>query len=294
MDIRSKLTRRTLATALVAATLVAGAAIATVPYPGKIIVKKWYDRNGDGIWQSTEPSLSGWPMTLTPPGTTQNTVGGVTSFLNLTPGWYSMLEGTPIQTNWYQSAPKINGVVTNPVDVYVGSYQTKTIKFGNYCKKPSGGKTPGFWSNKNGEAKMADGATGVEFELQLLRDLNLVDADGNAFDPTTYDQFRTWLLDSEATNMAYKLSSHLAAMRLNVEAGFVNPNAFYVPGGSTIGALITAANNALGADGYTPSGDEPNRSTQEALKNALDALNNGALIIPSTPCARTFYTPDPY
>jgi hypothetical protein len=294
MDIRSKNTRRTLTAALLAATLVTGAALATVVYPGKIIAKKWYDRNADGIWQSSEPSLSNWPMTLTPPGTTKLTVSGAAVFPNLTPGWYQVEEGVPIQTNWYQSAPKVGGVVVNPVNVYVGSYQTKYVKFGNYCKKPSGGKTPGFWSNKNGEAKMFDGITGAEPELQLLRDLNLVDANGNAFDPTTYGQFRTWLLDSTATNMAYKLSSHLAAMRLNVEAGFVNPNSFYIPGGMTIGALMTAANNALGADGYTPSGDEPNRSTQEALKNALDALNNGASIVPYTPCTRTFYTPDPY
>jgi hypothetical protein len=294
MDNRLKLTRRTLAIALLAATLVSGVAVATVVYPGKIIVKKFYDKNANGIWNSGEPSLSNWPMTLTPPGTTQLTVGGVTTFANLVPGWYSVLEGTPIQTNWHQSAPRVNGVPVNPVNVYVGSYQTKYVKFGNFCKKPSGGKTPGFWSNKNGEAQMNDGATGAAFELGLLSALNLVDANGNAFDPTTYGQFNTWLLDSNAVNMAYKLSSHLAAMRLNVEAGFVNGNAFYIPSGMTINQLITAANNALGADGFTPSGDEPNRSTQEALKNALDALNNGALIVPSTPCPRTFYSPPPY
>jgi hypothetical protein len=295
MDIRSKNTRRTLTAALLAATLVTGAALATVVYPGKIIVKKWYDRNGDGIWQSSEPSLSNWPMTLTPPGTTQLTVSGVTTFANLTPGWYSVLEGTPSQANWHQSAPKVNGVVVNPVSVYVHSYQTKTIKFGNYCTKGSGGRTPGYWGNKNGEATMNDGATGAAFELGLLSGLNLVDANGNAFDPTTYGQFNAWLQASDAVNMAYKLSSHLAAMRLNVEAGFVNGGSFYAPYGGTINSLIAAANAALGADGYTPSGDEPNRSTQEALKNFLDSLNNGAQIIPYTPCARTFpYTPPPY
>jgi hypothetical protein len=293
MDNRLKLTRRTLAIALLAATLVSGVAVATVVYPGKIIVKKFYDKNANGIWNTNEPSLSGWPMTLTPPGTTQLTVGGVTTFANLVPGWYSVLEGTPIQTNWHQSAPRVNGVPVNPVNVYVGSYQTKVIKFGNFCKKPSGGKTPGFWSNKNGEAKMNDGATGAAFELGLLSALNLVDANGNAFNPTTYGQFRTWLLGGNATNMAYMLSVHLAAMRLNVEAGFVSGNAFYIPAGMTVNQLITAANNALGADGFTPSGD-PNRAAQETLKNALDALNNGALIVPSTPCHKTFYSPPPY
>lgn len=294
MDIRSKITRRTLTTALLAATLVsvAGAAVATEPYPGKIIVKKWYDRNADGIWQITEPSLSNWPMTLTPPGTTQLTVSGVTTFANLTPGAYSVLEGVPIETNWFQSAPRINGMIVNPVNVNIYSYQTKTIKFGNYCKKPSGGRTPGFWSNPNGEARINDGATGAAPELALLSSLNLVDGAGNPFDPTSYAEFDTWLLNGNATNMAYMLSVHLAAMTLNVEANFVNPNAFYIPAGSTIGALLDAADAALAADGLTLAGD-PNRAGQEELKNALDALNNGALIVPTTPtgCPRTFYTP---
>jgi hypothetical protein len=38
---------------------------------------------------------------------------------------------------------------------------------------------------------------------------------------------------------------------------------------------MTAANNALGADGYTPSGDA-NRKLQEALKDVLDKANNNA------------------
>lgn len=280
-------TRRVLTGALLAATLVSGAAFATYVYPGKIIVKKFYDKNANGIWNSGEPLLSGWPMTLDPGGITKNTVSGVASFI-VSPGTYSITEGTPIQTNWHQSAPRVGGVVVNPLTgIYVGSYQTKTVKFGNFCKKPSGGKTPGFWSNQNGEAKMNDGATGAAFELSLLSGLNLVDANGNAFDPTTYGQFRTWLLGGNATNMAYMLSVHLAAMRLNVEAGFVSGTAFYIPAGMTVNQIIAAANAALGADGFTPSGD-PNRAAQETLKNYLDSLNNGANIVPSHPCTRTF------
>ena len=285
-------TRRVLTGALLTATLVSGAAMATYVYPGKICVKKFYDRNANGIWNSGEPSLSGWPMTLNPGGITKNTVSGQANFV-VAPGTYSITEGTPIQTNWFQSAPRVNGVVVNPLEgIRVYSYQTKTVKFGNFCKKPSGGRTPGYWSNKNGEATMNDdGGNGPE--LQLLRDLNLVDANGNAFDPNTYGAFNTWLLDSTAVNMAYKLSSHLAAMRLNVEAGFVSGSAFYFPAGMTINGLMNAANASLLANPYTPEGHAA-RASQEALKNALDALNNGANVIPYHPCTRTFYTPPPY
>ena len=69
------------------------------------------------------------------------------------------------------------------------------------------------------------------------------------------------------------------------------PAGGYIPFGGTINSLIAAADAALAADPYTPTGD-PNRATQEQLKNALDALNNGALVVPSSPCRRSF--PAPY
>jgi hypothetical protein len=87
--------------------------------------------------------------------------------------------------------------------------------------------------------------------------------------------------------MAYKLSSHLAAMRLNVEAGFVNGNALYAPYGGTINALINAANTSLGLYPYTPAG-HAQRANQEQLKNFLDALNNGGGVVSPVPCKRTF------
>jgi len=51
--------------------------------------------------------------------------------------------------------------------------------------------------------------------------------------------------------------------------------------------LIDEANALLGADGHTPAGD-PNRAAQEALKNFIDALNNGAGVLSPTPCPYTF------
>ena len=284
-------TRRVLTGALLTATLVSGAAFATYVYPGKICVQKFYDRNANGIRNTGEPLISGWPMTLNPGGITKNTVSGQAIFV-VAPGTYSITEGTPIQTNWFQSAPRVNGVVVNPLTgIHVYSYQTKTVKFGNYCKKPSGGRTPGYWSNKNGEATMNDDG-GNASELQLLRDLHLVGANGNAFDPTTYGQFNTWLLDGNAVNMAYMLSVHLAAMSLNIEAGFVNGSSFYAPYGGTINSLVAAANASLLANPLTIDASAA-RTQQERLKNFLDSLNNGANVIPYHPCTKTFYTP-PY
>ena len=81
----------------------------------------------------------------------------------------------------------------------------------------------------------------------------------------------------------------LAAMRLNLEAGFVNGNAIYAPFGGTVNELVALADASLGTDPYTPSG-HPARAYQEFLKDSLDALNNGDGVVSPTPCKRTFST----
>jgi len=303
MDIRKTITRRrVLTTALLTATLVSGVAFACVCSHGSIIVKKFYDANANGIQDANEVRLAGWPMTLGSAslgvlGTLPTDAFGYALFSNLPLGSdYTMTEGTPIGGNWVQSTPTVNGVPVNPITgIHVYAGQTTQLTFGNYCTKPSGGRTPGFWSNKNGQATMNDGTPASLLpELNQLAALNLVDANGNAFNPVDYPSFRTWLLDSTATNMAYKLSSHLAAMHLNVEANFVNPNRIYAPFGGTVGELMALANASLASDPYTPSG-HAERAYQEQLKDYLDALNNGAAIVSptATACTRTF-TEQPY
>jgi hypothetical protein len=297
MDIRSTKPRRLLATSLLAALLVSGTAFACLCTKGTIIVKKFYDANANGIHDAGEVRLAGWPMTLGSStlgvlGTLPTDAFGYAQFSNIAVASnYTMTEAKPIEGNWVQSAPTLGGVPVNPITgIAVTAGYTTQLTFGNYCTKPGGGRTPGFWSNKNGEATMLDGAPASLLpELNLLASLNLVNANGSAFNPVDYPSFRTWLLGSDATNMAYRLSSHLAAMTLNVEAGFVNGNRIYAPYGGTINQLLSAANTSLGAWPYTPAG-HPQRANQERLKNFLDALNNGAAVVNPTPCTRTFST----
>ena len=126
--------------------------------------------------------------------------------------------------------------------------------------------------------------------------LNLRSANGTNFDPAGYAQFRSWLLNATATNMAYMLSAQLAAMELNVHNGFVSGNALiYAPGTTsanslgfaTVNALMAEANTELGLHGLTLSGS-PYRSYQEALKNALDKANNNFTFVQPTPCSFSF------
>lgn len=294
---RNNTPRRVLTVALLAATLVSGTAFACLCTKGTIIVRKFYDANANGIQEESEVRIANWPMTLGSDalgelGTLLTDAFGYAQFSQVPAGdGYWAREAMPLESNWVQTAPSVDGVPVNPVTgITVVAGHTKHVAFGNYCTKPGGGRTPGFWSNKNGQATMMDGTPNSLLpELNQLAGFNLVDADGNAFDPVDYPSFRTWLLGSTATNMAYKLSSHFAAMHLNIEAGFVNPNRIYAPFGGTINQLMNAANLSLAAFPYTPDG-HAERANQEALKNHLDALNNGAPVVAPVPsqCPRTF------
>ncbi|BCT92949.1 hypothetical protein LYSHEL_19720 [Lysobacter helvus] len=290
--------RRAIKLAVLATALSASTAFACICSSGIILVKKFYDANANGIHDPTEPRLRDWPMTLGSASlgdiaTLLTDSFGYAQFNGVIPGTdYTMFEAVPVEGNWFQSKPvDAGGDPINPqTGIVVTVGHTTQLSFGNYCTKGSGGKTPGFWSNKNGQATMLDGSPASLLpELNLLGSLNLVDANGVGFNPVDYPSFRTWLLDSNATNMAYKLSSHLAAMQLNVEAGFVSGNAIYAPFGGTVNELMALANASLGSDPYTPSG-HPERAYQEQLKDYLDALNNGAGVVSPTPCKRTFTT----
>lgn len=294
MKARSSL-RRFSKVALAVAGLTTGTALACLCPPSDLKVIKYYDANANGVQDAGEPGLPYWPMTLGRAGSDATSTkltnsDGAATWSALPSGSdYSVTEATPDQGNWVQSAPVDgDGSPINPVTgVTVTTGSTTTIRFGNYCTAGSGGRTPGFWSNRNGARQLRDEIDGAEEELQVLRDLNLVDANGLAFDPKTVEQLQAWLLGGNATNMAYRLSTHLAAMRLNREAGFVNGSRTYVPFGGTINELMTLANRSLARDPFTPPGHDE-RAYQEQLKNYLDALNNGDSTVLTSPCKRTF------
>lgn len=270
---------------------------------GNLQVFKYFDANANGVFDDgTDSPLEGWLMLLEPdpsggqdnPAATN--LAGVVLWTDLELGEYIVTEGVPEQDNWFNSEPGPNPTalrdefgdpveVSQMADVQELEFPEVTeLSFGNYCLVPSGGHTLGFWSNKNGEKTFkADEAANIA----LLNALNLRNANGTDFTYTNYAAFRSWLLNGNAVNMAYMLSVQLAAMALNVENGFVDGDAFYVPYGGTINELIAEADAALGADGLTLAGD-PNRADQEALKDFLDELNNGAGVIPSDPASCPF------
>ena len=197
------------------------------------------------------------------------------------------------------------------------------VYFGNVCLAGGGGLTMGYWSNQNGQNTMTNhsvvvdtsggvaASAGMNGSLAFLRWLNLRDLNqvsnaainGLPFDPTIYTvanpkngaqqtyAYRPWLLNANASNMAYMLSAQLSAMELNVRFGFVNPNALiYAPGTTsanglgfaTVGAIMAEANTDLATNSLTVVSNAI-RTHQEALKNALDKANNNLNFVQSSP-----------
>jgi hypothetical protein len=241
-------------------------------------VAKFYDTNANGQQEATESALAGWKFQ----------VDGIGSYLtpatlNLNPGSYVVRESNPLQTNWLPTTAK-------SVPVSVGGNVETTVEFGNVCVGAGGALGSGFWKNKNGQALF-----GAD-DLALMVNLNLRNADGSHFNPTSYSTFKSWLGKASGTNMAYALSGRLAVMELNVLNGKVSGSALiYAPGTvsanahgfATVNAVTTEANAELGLHGLTKGGS-PFRAYQAALQTALLKANGNSTFVQTTPCAFTF------
>jgi hypothetical protein len=244
---------------------------------GRLIVRKFYDSNGNGTHDDGEPWLVDWKINIS---------GGIGD--KWTPydayikhGSYTVTEYMPIEPGWMATTP-------NPVMVDLDLKETETVTFGNLLLGNGGGLTLGFWSNRNG-AKLF----GAD-DLAAMVALNLRNEDGSDFDPASYNEFRSWLLSANATNMANMLSAQLAAMKLNVLNGKVDEDSFIYVGPNSytdniikISDLIAWADASLGSDGFTPAGHDQ-RSYQDFLKSALDMANNNKNFVQPPPAPGSY------
>lgn len=278
-----------------------------------IQVLKFCDANGNGLFDPLETGIQNWPITLTPDPTIcsgSTDVDGLLLCASLAVGSYDLSEGS--KAGCLQTTTCVGGVcgacslsadpcgfdgdcdvgagetcvpnaASNPVTIALADGEHQLVEFGNTCLGAGGGKTLGFWSNKNGQNLIGSS------QLALLGSLNLVDGSGTSFNPTTKEQVKNWLLKAKATNMAYMLSAQLATMELNVQAGNVSASALVyageapagciIPGLSTTGFLtiddlMTEANAELAPPGNVTLAGNPERACQAFKKNALDAANN--------------------
>ncbi len=249
------------------------------PIPqARLQVLKFYDANANGINDDNQ-LITGWKVRIQDG---MDWIRYTPVDMIVAPDTYTVTEFMPLETNWLTTT-------INPQVVTLNNGDDKTLEFGNVCTGAGGGHTKGYWSNKNGQATMTDGGTWVP-EINMLAALNLRNANGSDFNPTSYAQFKNWIGSANAVNMAYMLSAQLSAMELNVESGMVNGSQLvYSPslGFVTVNTLMTMANAELGLHGLTVSGSAF-RNYQEQLKNALDEANNNQNFIQATPCPFNF------
>ena len=263
---------------------------------GDISGKKYYDSNTNGQLDAGEPGIPNWPITFTGTDSGTVTTGAGGSFAtSLLPGSYLLAEKVA-NSPWIQTGNLVDQTSASGGSsatlankkynlTITGGGSITGLNFGNVCLGAGGGLTLGYWSNKNGQAQI-----GAD-DLAMLRALNLRNANGSNFDPTTKAQVKTWLLSATATNMAYMLSAQLAAMELNVFNGKVSGSSLiYAPGTqsanangfATVNAVMAEANAELGAHGVAVNSGAI-RTYQEALKNALDRANNNLNFVQSGP-----------
>jgi len=267
-----------------------------------VTAKKFYDLNTNGIDDDNMP-VQGWNMSLSgidennvPVGPINQTTAanGTTAFTPLAKGSYIVTEGTV--SGWVNTTPtSANLSLSTCADPAL-------VSFGNVClgAANTGGGGLGFWSNKNGQA-LITGAYLCELNALCLRN-----ADGSNYDPVAgcptptnpqinagKSSLKNWLLNAYATNMAYMLSAQLAALKLNVLKGYVNPSRLiYAPGTSSanaagfaaVEAVMNEANTILCANGMISAGD-PLRARAEAVKNALEKASGNSNYVQLQPCS---------
>ncbi len=181
-----------------------------------------------------------------------------------------------------------NSYVLNPATSATGTMYAVSV---GPDPDGSGAQAVTFWASK-GNARLITAA-----DLSSLDALNLVTQGGSAFDPHSVAQLQAWLSVSRNATAAYQLAVQLAAMDLNVLAGYVQATDLVYAGGLlpyatadhiaglTSGGfldvqdLMQAANAALAQVGPgNPSGD-PNAAYELALAQALQAANgNGDFV----------------
>ena len=263
---------------------------------------KFYDANANGLQDNGETGLADIRINIFVEsgffvGTTTDADGKWSASIP-TGSNYKVCEILPITcpsdapgSYWVQTAPAPDSLGEQCYSGTANSNVTN-LNFGDVCFVPArGGYTLGFWSNKNGQAIMKEGNNNFAPALSFLSALNLKNPDGSDFDPANYPQFRSWLLNGNAVNMAYMLSVQLSATSLDVRYGSLSDTTIVDArslglGFPTIGSIKNAANTELNAPGgnKTFTGN-PLRQDEEILKNALDAINNNRLPFASaTPC----------
>jgi hypothetical protein len=234
------------------------------PVFGRLIVNKFYDANGNGIKDENERELLGWRIGI------EYVEGGEYSDIEyyeteynylVAEGTYRITEFMPVEAGWIATT-----AVERVVEVTAG--ETSTVSFGNIAIGDGGGRTIGFWSNKNGERTISSNDTCKEIVNNL----------------GGYKNFRAWILGASAVDMKYMLEAQMTAMKLNVASGFVASDRDIWTGVDMGGGVkvINVCELIAKAEGALED-EEASRSYLEFLKDLLDDANNNKNFVQINP-----------
>lgn len=227
------------------------------PINAKILARKFYDTNGDGMQGPGELPIEGWQIQLDDLEPVYSDGIGEVTFDDLTDGTeYTVREimaQTTVPGTWWVATTPMSGTVS-------ATGAGSEIIFGNRCLGTmSGNGTIGYWGNKNGQALITTA------DLAVLSQI----------DPklTSAKAVNEFLRKASATDMMVMLKAQLVAATLN-SIHKTAPGTMIVTdleGVSTLQDLLDAARHAVQYPGLY------SRAELEAIKNALDLFNNNLL-----------------
>ena len=283
-------------------------------YPATKGGYKWYDRNGDGVWDAGEPVIPGWKIEVYDAynvlvASQLTNVNGYYEF-SLKPGFYTVKEVCPTCADWYQTwpAPTLGcGSGVYPVTL-VSSQVEKNNNFGNYCLGHANFDTKGYWHNKNGLSELYNDATFTTGLLVYINGLDPyndpsgyfdngeepfdgLDEYGNPVPPAIdsfndygnlYNEISQFLVDPNAGGGGgdqEQLAQQLLAFIFNVNYRLGNSNTVIFVNGQWM-----SAKSIIGA--ALAAWSSPTTDDDKVWEPILDGLNNNDSVpfIPDEPC----------
>jgi hypothetical protein len=212
---------------------------------------------------------------------------GKTCFTNLPAGQYTIKANMP---------PRYYSSTADSQTVYLS--QPQSLYFGAVCLGRAGAENVSFWMNKKGQAAFDSLPWQKDYILSVLRYFYLVDVNGENFDPWTYNDFAKWMQQSNAKNMAYKLSVQLAALYLNSEVRMLGNRSIYTAGANYWGyqrdfmylSNVVWYVNQLLMPGLPGTSDKDNRKDLEEWVKILDHANSDLTFVQLAPCTNNATT----
>ncbi|MFH0864170.1 MAG: SdrD B-like domain-containing protein [Candidatus Gottesmanbacteria bacterium] len=184
---------------------------------GSITACKYNDVNGNGVInQGDDQLLDGWEMTLNPGNIKQSTVNGCTTFSNLLPDNYSIIE--TLQPDWSNTS----GGLTQNISLTAG--ENSTVNFLNFelgditvCKYND--------YNGNGQYEPQDDLPLSNISINLFQAINLLDTKSTGlngcvtFNGLTAGQYRVAEDYNDPDLLGYYSTNNITHYDVNIVSG---------------------------------------------------------------------------